>query len=153
LPRRRFEYESRNVALLDLRVQAQGRPVAKLTGTLDSGATDTMLSIKDAEALGLNRTDLRRASYVTIADDTKVPSWTTDLEIRAQVQTRFSDGGPLQPWGPIINLHPIFMETGSPLWGQEDFCASFEITLQRYLLPAHFALEYWAGMSEGTPRP
>jgi hypothetical protein len=111
-----------------------------------------MLSIKDAETLGLSLTELRPANPVTIADDTKVPSWTTELPIRAQVQAQFSDKSPLQPWGPIFPLHPIFMETGSPLWGQEDFCASFEITLQRYLVPAHFVLEYWTGMSHGVAR-
>ncbi len=44
------------------------------------------------------------------------------------------------------------MKSGSPLWGMEDFGASFEISQQRFLLPAYFVLEYWAGMSEGAPR-
>ena len=135
MPRLRFKYGSRNVGLVDLRVQAQGRPLAKLTGTLDSGATDTMLSIKDAQGLGLSTADLRPANPVTIADDTKVPSWTTELPIRAQVQAQFSEEGPLEPWGPIFDLHPIFMETGSPLWGQEDFCAALRSSCSAICCP------------------
>jgi len=44
-----------------------------------------------------------------------------------------------------------------PLWGQEDLYAAFRIVAERYvdpeITPAHFELEYWAGMSEGVPRP
>jgi hypothetical protein len=152
LSRWRFEYEGRNLPLLDLHVQAKGHPVAVLTGTLDSGATDTVLSIKAAEKLGLTLADLRPSHPVTIADNSDVPSWITDVPVRAQVQIHLPDTHDLIPWGPIFDLHPVFMETGSPLWGQEDFCASFKVNLERFLLPAHFVLEYWAGMSDGAPR-
>jgi len=45
------------------------------------------------------------------------------------------------------------MQEADPLWGQADFCASIKVNLERYLLPAHFLLEYWQGMSQGVPRP
>jgi hypothetical protein len=152
MPDWRFNYRSRNVPVLDLVVQAEGHPAIQLTGIVDSGATHTMLSIETAEALGLRRTDLIKSPPATIADDTKVPSWTTEVAIRAQVQARLPDEGPPEPWGPIFDLYPRFMKSGSPLLGQEDFCASFKVNLERFLLPAYFVLEYWAGMSEGSPR-
>lgn len=139
--------------LLNLHVQALGRPVAELAGTLDSGATDTVLSIEAAEELGLTLDDLRPIDDVLIADDSEVPAWITDIPIRAQAQARLSHSSPLEPWGPIFDLHPIFMKNGGPLWGQEDVCASFKVNLERFLNPAHFVLEYWPGMSTGVPRP
>jgi len=153
LPGWRFKYRSRNVPVLDLLIQAQGHPVAELAGTLDSGATDTVLSIKAAEALGLTLDDLRRVDDVLIADDSEVPAWVSDVPIRAQAQARIPEDGDLQPWGPIFALHPIFMASGGPLWGQEDFCASFRVILERYVVPAWFELEYWAGMSDDESRP
>lgn len=149
----RFKYRYRNVPMLELLVQAQGRPAVTLDGVVDSGATHTMLSIATAELLGLQRTDLIESSPATVADDTKVPSWTTDVPIRAQVRAPLSDDGPLQPWGPIFDLYPRFMNSGIPLWGQEDLAASFEYRQQRFLLPAYFVLKYWADMSHGTPQP
>jgi hypothetical protein len=143
----RFKYRSRNVPMLKLVVQAQGRPPVKLDGIVDSGATHTVLSIEAAEALGLQRADLIESPGIIVADDTEVPSWITKVPIRAQVQAHD------QPWGPILDLYPRFMSSGSPLWGQEDLGASFEISQQRFLLPAYFVLEYWTGMSEGAPRP
>jgi hypothetical protein len=50
MPRRHFNYRYRNVPVLDLRVQAEGRPPIELA---DSGATRTALSIEHAEQLGL----------------------------------------------------------------------------------------------------
>ena len=145
MARWRFEYRYRNVPMLELLVQAEGRPAVKLDGVVDSGATHTMLSLTTAEALGLQRTDLVQSPPATIADDTEVPSWITKVPLRAQVQAQD------KPWGPF-KLYPRFMKSGSPLWGMEDFGASFEISQQRFLLPAYFVLEYWAGMSEGAPR-
>jgi hypothetical protein len=152
MPQRRFNYRSSNVPILDLHIQAQGRPVAELTGTLVSGATDTVLSIEAAEELGLTLQDLRPIQDVHIANNSEVPAWITDIPIRAQAQAHIPDGA-LEPWGPVFNLHPIFLQTGGPLWGQEDFAASFEIAFQRYLNPASFVLQYWDGMSDGAARP
>jgi len=149
----RFRYLYRNAPILNLRVQAEGRPAVELDGIVDSGATHTVLSIATAEALGLQRTDLIESSGIIVADDTELPSWTTNVPIRAQVQAELTTGEKLEPWGPVFDLHPRFMSSGSPLWGQEDFGASFEIRQQRFLLPAYFELEYWAGMSEGASRP
>jgi hypothetical protein len=153
LPGWRFKYRSRNVPVLDLLIQAQGHPVAELAGTLDSGATDTVLSIKAAEALGLTLDDLRRVDDVLIADDSEVPAWVSDVPIRAQVLRPASTGEDLLPWGPIFAANVLFMEDADPLWGQEDFCASFRVILERYVVPAWFELEHWAGMSDDEPRP
>jgi hypothetical protein len=149
----RFRYLYRNAPILNLRLQAEGHPAVELDGVVDSGATHTVLSIETAEALGLNRTDLVESPALIVADDTQVPSWVTKVPIRAQVQAELTTGEKLQPWGPIFDLHPRFMNSGSPLWGQEDFCASFKVNLERYLLPAYFVLEYWAGMSDGVSQP
>jgi predicted aspartyl protease len=151
--RERFRYLYRNVPILNLRVQADGHPAVEFDGVVDSGATHTVLSLEDAEALGLERTDLIESPGIIVADDTKVPSWVTNVPIRAQVQAELTTGEELEPWGPVFDLHPRFMSSGSPLWGQEDFCASFEYRQQRFLRPAHFELEYWAGRSEGAPKP
>jgi hypothetical protein len=133
--------------MLELVVQAEGRPAVKLDGIVDSGATHTFLSLQTAEVLGLKHTELVESPPATVADDTQVPPWTTTVPIRAQVQAQG------EPWGPIMDLYPRFMKSGSPLWGMEDFGAPFEIRQQRFLLPAYFVLEYWSGMSEGAPRP
>jgi hypothetical protein len=82
-----------------------------------------------------------------------VASWFTKVPLRAQVQAELTPGEKIKPWGPVFDLYPRFMKTGTPLWGQEDFAASFEFRQQRFLLPAHFVLEYWDDMSSGTPRP
>jgi len=149
----RFEYRYRNMPMLELVVQPEGRPAVELTGVVDSGATHTFLSLQDAELLGLKRSELVETPPATVADDTQVPSWITNVPIRAQVQAELTPNAPLAPWGPVFDLYPRFMKSGTPLWGMEDFGASFEIRQQRFLLPAYFELEYWAGMSEGTPRP
>jgi predicted aspartyl protease len=112
----RFKYRYRNVPMLRLLVQAEGRPAVKLDGIVDSGATHTMLPLDTAEALGLKPTELVESPPATIADDTKVPSWFTKVPIRAQVQARLSPDDPLEPWGPIFDLYPRFMKSGSPLW-------------------------------------
>jgi hypothetical protein len=143
----RFRYLYRNAPVLNLRLQAEGHPAVDLDGIVDSGATHTFLSLQTAEVLGLNRSELIETPPATVADDTQVPSWVTKVPIRAQVQAQD------EPWGPIFDLHPRFMSSGSPLWGQEDFCASFKVNLERFLLPAYFELEYWDGMSDGGSRP
>jgi hypothetical protein len=149
----RFRYLYRNTPILNLYLQAEGRPAIDLDGVVDSGATHTFLSLQAAELLSLKRSELIETPPTIVADDSTVPSWTTEVPIRAQVQVEITAGEKLQPWGPIFDLYPKFMSSGSPLWGQEDFGASFEIHQQRFLLPAHFVLEYWAGMTQGTPRP
>jgi hypothetical protein len=149
----RFRYLYRNAPILNLRLQAEGRPVVDLDGIVDSGATHTFLSLQDAELLGLKRSELIGTPPATVADDTQVPSWITEVPIRAQAQAELTPKAPLAPWGPVFDLYPRFMSSGSPLWGQEDFGATFEIRQQRFLLPAYFELEYWSGMSEGAARP
>jgi hypothetical protein len=149
----RFEYRYRNVPMLELLVQPEGRPAVKLDGVVDSGATHTFLSLHTAEALGLKRSELIESPPTTVADETKVPSWFTRVPIRAQVLAELTTGEDLEPWGPVFDLYPRFMKTGTPLWGQEDFAAHFEFRQQRFLLPAYFVLEYWDGMSKGAPRP
>ena len=138
---------------LDVRLQAEGRAPADFSGIVDSGATHTALSLADAEELGLSKTDLRESGTIIVADERSVPSFTTTVPIRGQVHNQSLPGGPLEPWGPVFQLHPIFLPTGTPLWGQEDFCATFRVTLERYLNPAHFVLEHWTDMGSGsTPR-
>jgi hypothetical protein len=136
-------------------VEAKGGPQIGLRGIVDSGATCTVLSLKVAEDLGLS--DLREAPEATLAGDVHIPTWISDTPIRAQVEAPLFPGGPFEPWGPVIDLHPVFLAAGRPLWGQEDLYASFRIIAERYIKPeiaaAHFELEYWAGMSDGAPRP
>jgi hypothetical protein len=153
--RRRLPYESRNVPVLRLRLEARGSSQVDLRGIVDSGATCTVLSLKVAEDLGL--TDLHEAPDATLAGDIHVPTWITDTPIRGQAQVPLFPGGPLEPWGPIFDLHPVFLQAGRPLWGQEDLYAAFRIIAERYIdpkiTPAHFELEYWTDMFHGAPRP
>jgi hypothetical protein len=149
----RFKYRYRNVPMLELVVQPQGHPAVKLDGLVDSGATHTMLSLDTAELLGLEPIDLIKSPPATIADGSESPCWTTEVPIRAQVQAKLTAGEEREPWGPIFDLYPRFISSGTPLWGQEDFAAHFEYHQQRFLLPAYFVLEYWDGMSDGLPRP
>jgi hypothetical protein len=150
MPRRTFIYDYEDVPSLEVRLQAQGGPQVDLAGTVDSGATRTALSVEHAELLGIAPADLRKANPVIIADGNEVASWTATVPIRGQVQNQASLQAPLEPWGPIIEFDPIFLEDGSPLWGQADFCRSFEVILQRYLDPARFVLDHWDSMSQGA---
>ena len=150
-------------------LEARGCRQVELVGIVDSGAGRfgdaseasvsrfgcTVLSLQDAEELGLH--DLREAPDATLAGGIHIPTWISDTPIRAQVKAPLSPGGPFEAWGPVIDLHPIFLQAGRPLWGQEDLYASFRIIAERYvdpaIAPAYFELEYWASMSEGEPRP
>lgn len=134
-----------------MRIQAQGGLQIELTGTVDSGATRTALSREDAEQLGLRPKDLRAADPVIVADGSEVASWTATVPIRGQVLRVSSSGVDLLPWGPVFEIDPIFLEDGSPLWGQADFFKSFEITFQRYMNPARFILNHWQNMSQSSP--
>jgi Aspartyl protease len=142
LARQRFRYLYRNVPVLNLRVQAEGRAAIELDGIVDSGATHTVLSIETAEALGLQRTDLAESPGIIVADDTQVPSWITKVPIRAQVQAELTTGNPLEPWGPIFDLYPRFMSSGSPLLGQEDFFTTFDVAFWRRITPNVFSLTH-----------
>jgi len=51
--RRRFLYDAYDVPSLDVRLQAQGCPPADLLGTVEEGASTTVLSVEDAEQFGL----------------------------------------------------------------------------------------------------
>lgn len=161
MPRWKFPYDADGVPSLDMRIQAQdGGPYTaplpaeglNLTGTVDSGASTTVLSIRNAEALGLNLQDLHIAPDAIVANKSRVHCWTAATPIRAQVLRRFPSDA-LLPWRPLFALNVLFIEEADPLWGQSDFCASFKVNLERYLLPAHFVLEYSNGMSQGVPRP
>ena len=135
MARERFRYLYRNVPVLNLRVQADGHPAVEFDGVVDSGATHTVLSIEAAQVLGLQLSDLIESPGIIVADDTEVPSWITRVPIRAQVQAELTTGEQLQPWGPVFDLHPRFMSSASPLWGQEDFCASFKVNLRALSAP------------------
>ncbi len=108
------------------------------TGTVDSGASRTVLSTEAAERLGLGEKDLRNAGKVIVADGSDVPCLAPLVPIRAQVLEVVSGGGDLRPWGRIFDLDAIFIEHASPLWGQSDFFATFGIHFQR----PHFTLRY-----------
>jgi hypothetical protein len=53
MARRRFQYDADDVPSLEVRIRAQGGPAVDLSGTVDSGASTTVLSIEDAKELGL----------------------------------------------------------------------------------------------------
>ena len=123
---------------LDVRVQAQGGPQIDLWGTVDSGASGTVLSKGHAEKLGLGASDLHEATEAVIADGSKVRCWTTVRPIRAQVL----QPDDLLPWGPVFAIKPFFIEHADPLWGQSDFFATFEVVFWRNDTPATFGLNY-----------
>jgi hypothetical protein len=139
LPHLSFPYDTDNVPSLDLRLQVQGGPAVDFAGTVDSGATSTVLSIRNAEALGLG--DLRHAGPVTVADRKQVPSYTAKAPIAAQVLL-VAEGIVLDVWGPSFYIDAIFLEDADPLWGQSDFFATYEVTFQRNITPATFGLSY-----------
>jgi hypothetical protein len=130
LPRRSFPYDPDDVPSLDLRIQAQGGPAIDFAGTVDSGATSTVLSMKDAEALDLGPRDLHEAGRVTVADGKQVPCCTAKVPIAGQVLL-VSGGVVLGLWGPSFYINAVFIENASPLWGQSDFFATFGIDFER----------------------
>jgi hypothetical protein len=115
---------------LEVRIQVRGGPQVDLTGTVDSGASSTVLSTGDAEELGLATADLHEAGSVVVADGSEVRSWTSALPIRGQV-LRATPAGNVRPWGPVFDLTVIFLDHASPLWGQSDFFDTFGIDFQR----------------------
>ncbi len=141
MPLRRFPYDVFDTPALDVRIQAQGSSQLDLSGTVDSGASSTVLSREHAERLGLEPTDLREARDAVIADGSKVHCWTTATPVRGQV-LRHSPTGVLHPWGPVFAIDAVFIEHANPLWGQTDFFATFEVTFWRNITPATFGLNY-----------
>lgn len=139
MPQLDFSYDTENVPSLDLRLQAQDGPAVDFAGTVDSGATSSVLSTRNAEALGLS--DLREAGTVTVADRKRVQSYTTNVPIAAQVLL-VSEGVVLDVWGPSFYINAIFLEHADPLWGQSDFFAAYEVTFRRNLTPATFSLSH-----------
>ena len=139
MPHLSFPYDTENVPSLELRLQAQGGPIIELSGTVDSGATSTVLSTEDAVELGLD--DLREAGTVTVADRKQVPSYTAKVPIAGQVLL-VAEGVVLDVWGPSFYLNAIFLENADPLWGQADLFATFEVTFRRNITPATFGLRY-----------
>lgn len=138
MARRRFPYDVYDVPSLEVRIRAQGGPAADLSGTVDSGASTTVLSVEDAEELGLTPADLRKAPDAVIANNSEVPCWTTATPIRAQVLRPTSTGDDLLPWGPVFAVNVLFMDEADPLWGQSDFFATFGINFER----PQFTLRY-----------
>lgn len=132
MPRRRFTYDPDGVPSLDLRIQAKGGPQVDFAGIVDSGAGRTVLSVKNAEALGLRGGDLREAGEVVVADGSAVPCFAPRVPIRAQVLDAVSREDDPDPWGPVFDLDVVFLEhVTSPLWGQTDFFDTFGIDFQR----------------------
>jgi len=136
MARRRFQYDSDDVPSLDVRIRAQGGPAVDLSGTVDSGASTTVLSVENAEELGLNLTDLRQGPDAIVANKTRVHCWTAATPIRAQV-LRPSPAG-FVTWGPVFAVDVMFMQDADPLWGQADFFATFAINFER----PEFTLRY-----------
>jgi hypothetical protein len=139
LPSLSFPYDTDNVPSLDLRLQAQGGPAVDFAGTVDSGATSTVLSTEAAAWLGLR--DLRDAGTVTIADRKQVPCYTANVPIAGQVLL-VTEGVVLDGWGPSFYVNAIFLGDADPLWGQSDFFAAYEVTFRRNITPATFRLSY-----------
>jgi len=138
MPRRRFEYDSDDVPSLDVRIRTEAGPGVDLSGTVDSGASTTVLSVENAEELGLNPAHLRRGPDAIVANKTRVHCWTAPTPIRAQVLRPAASGDELLPWGPVFALNVMFMEDADPLWGQSDFFATFGINFER----PQFTLRY-----------
>ena len=102
------------------------------TGTVDSGASRTVLSMEAAERLGLGPDDLREAGKVIVADGGEVRCLVPLVPIRGQVlDVAASPGADPRPWGRIFDVDAIFIEHASPLWGQTDFFDTFDINFQR----------------------
>lgn len=141
MPQWRFPYDEYQVPSLGVRVQAQGGPQVDLWGTVDSGASSTVLSVKNAEELGLGGTDLREGRDAVIADGSKVRCWTVATPMRAQVLRRPSIEE-LPAWGPVFAIDAVFIEHADPLWGQADFFAAFEVIFWRNVTPPTFGLSY-----------
>lgn len=137
MARRTFHYDRYDVPSLDVRIQARGRPPADLSGTVDSGASTTVLSRKNAEALGLGPADLRKAPDAIVADKSEVPCWTAATPIHAQVLRPSSAAG-FVTWGPVFTVNVLFMDEADPLWGQADFFATFGVNFER----PNFTLRY-----------
>ena len=122
-----------------------------MPGTVDSGATQTALSIEHAERLGLASTDLIDADPVILAGGLQIPSWTAPVQSVDRSKT-----SPLLKllWnhgGRSSNSTDI-ARASDPHLGQSDFWNSFEVILQRYLDPARFVLDHWNNMSSGKGR-
>jgi hypothetical protein len=141
VPQWKFPYDRDGVPSLDMRVQTRRGSQIELSGTVDSGASSTVLSLEHADELGFAPTDLRTDSEAVIADGSKVRCWTTSTPIRAQV-LRPSPDGELHPWGPVFAVRPVFLEHASPLWGQADFFAVFGVMFWRNIAPPQFELSY-----------
>jgi hypothetical protein len=100
---------------LDVRIQAKGGPQVDFAGIVDSGVSRTVLSLEDAEELGLSKSDLTDDGTVTVADESQVACLIPLIPIRARVLEQSSPAGGLVPWGPVFDLDVVFLEHAASL--------------------------------------
>lgn len=95
-----------------------------IAALLDSGATQSYLSLDDAELLGLS--DLKLADWSITVLGNSVRAFTTEAKIEACVIVESEDGSPAI-WGPWVPIKPVFGRADEQVLGISDFFLGFHV--------------------------
>lgn len=113
----------------------RGEPLPALI-PLDSGATQTYLSLADAEELGIDIDTLKPTKEPISAMGTEFDGFRSPDPIEVRV---VPDTG--QYWGPWLAISPVFGEPEERVLGLSDFFKHFEVTFESAASPPAVSLE------------
>jgi hypothetical protein len=103
---------------------------------VDSGATRSYLSLKDAEQLGIEDT-LRSMPNPLEALGAELECFSTSAEVEARIWLA-SKG---QYWSDWVSLSPVFGAPQDRVFGLSDFFRHFRITFESFREPPIVCLE------------
>ena len=111
-------------------------PVAAL---VDSGAEETLLPLEIAVRLSLDD-KLHKDPYGAAGVGGRLGTWHTQATVRGRVlRPRILDFD--VPWGPELQLRPVFARVPIALFGRADFFPHFRITFETDAIGPIFHLD------------
>lgn len=107
--------------VVEVRLRADGGDAILVLAKLDSGATQSYLSLDDARELGIAELIPMPKPISALGSD--IRAWTTPSVVEACVH----HGASGNDWGEWVTLNPVFGEPSTQLLGLSDFFAAFTV--------------------------
>jgi hypothetical protein len=73
--------------------------------------------------LGISDAELIQDTTPMVGLRSETTTWSSSVSISAQVLATFTQSP--EPWGPLFNVQPAFIEADAFILGRDDFFASF----------------------------